>query len=170
MNYNSLWIICLNCCFLQFNPLNYSETYSKLDSEEATVCTHCGSGFILFMYVYRAFDTSDMTNKLLKCNLMYWYYIIFVQPYKVPCSIQHRPSTPPTYPGSSKTCFFYIPGFDGKSFLIFPIIDLTVDLKLICIIGLSGLVNSLIFADCYPGWHNYSLWGLLFHVHRSVGS
>ena len=46
---------------------------------------------------------------------------------------------------------FCIPVFGGKSFLIFPIIDLTVDLKLICIIGLSDLINSLIFANIYPG-------------------
>ena len=31
--------------------LNYSETYFKLDSEEATVCTYCGSGFILLICV-----------------------------------------------------------------------------------------------------------------------
>ena len=93
--------------------MNYSGTYFKLNSEEATVCTYCGSGFILFMYVYRAFDTSDITNKLVKCNLMYWielsfisfdtfdigqlvlYYIIFVQPCKIACSIdlQHLQHT-----------------------------------------------------------------------------
>ena len=44
-----------------------------------------------------------------------------------------------------------IPVSGGKSFLIFPIIDLIVDLKLICIIGLSDLVNPLIFANLYPG-------------------
>ena len=49
--------------------------------------------------------------------------------------------------------------FSRKVPLIFPITDLTVDLKLICIIGLSDLVNPLISADSYPGWHIYSLWG-----------
>ena len=48
--------------------------------------------------------------------------------------------------------------FGGKVFLIFPIIYLPVDLKLICIIGLSDLINALIFADSCPGLHNYSLW------------
>ena len=31
----------MNRGFLQFNPLNYSETYFELDSEEATHCDHC---------------------------------------------------------------------------------------------------------------------------------
>ena len=31
--------------------LNYSETYFELDSEEATMCTYCGSGFFLLMCV-----------------------------------------------------------------------------------------------------------------------
>ena len=78
MNYNSLQIISLNCGFIRFNPLNYNETYFELDSEEATVCTYCGSGFILFMYVYRAFDTSHITNNLLKCNLTYWFKLYFI--------------------------------------------------------------------------------------------
>ena len=119
------------------------------------MCTYCGSGFILFMYVSRAFDTSDITNKLLKCNLMYWFELFFISfstfdmvlyyiCCKRACSMQHGPSTPPTHPGSCKTCFFRKPDFCGKSFLIFPIIDLIVNLKLICIISLSDLVNSLI--------------------------
>ena len=57
-------------------------------------------------------------------------------------SMQHASLTSSTYPGSCKTCFFCIPVFGGKVFLIFPIIYLIVDLKLICIIGLSDLVNS----------------------------
>ena len=56
--------------------LNNSETYFELDSEEATVCTHCGNGFIVLMYVYRAFNTCNMTNKLVKYNLIYWLIII----------------------------------------------------------------------------------------------
>ena len=64
-------------------------------------------------------------------------------------------STVSTYPGSCKTCFSHIPVFGRKVFLIFPIIYLTVDLKLICIIGQSDLINSLIFANIYPGQHNY---------------
>ena len=47
-----------------------------------------------------------------------------------------------TYPGSCKSCFSCIPVFGGKVFLIFPI--QTVDLKLICIIGQSDLINPLI--------------------------
>ena len=49
-----------------------------------------------------------------------------------------------TYPGSCKTCFFHISVFGGKVSFIFPTIDLIVDLKLICIIDLSDLINPLI--------------------------
>ena len=83
-------------------------------------------------------------------------------------SMQHAVSTPSAYPGPFKTCFFHIPVFGGKCFLIFPIIYQTVDLKLICIIGQSDLINSLIFADIYPGWHIYSLWGCLFQFHGQL--
>ena len=41
--------------------------------------------------------------------------------------------------------------FWWEGFLIFPIIYLTVDLKLICIFGLSDLDNPLIFVNIYPG-------------------
>ena len=47
--------------------------------------------------------------------------------------------------------FFCIPGFGRKVSLIFLTNDLTFDLKLISIIGLSDLVNSLIFANSCPG-------------------
>ena len=46
---------------------------------------------------------------------------------------------------------FQIPVFGRKVSFIFLAIDLTVDLKLSCRIGLSDLINSLIFADIYPG-------------------
>ena len=49
-----------------------------------------------------------------------------------------------TYTGSCKSCFVHIPVFGGKKFLIFPIIDLIVDLKLSSIIDLSDPVDSLI--------------------------
>ena len=67
--------------------------------------------------------------------------------------MQHALSTPLTYPGSCKTCFFHVPVFGRKRFLIFLIIiiDLTVDLKLICRICLTDLINSLIFANSCPG-------------------
>ena len=71
-------------------------------------------------------------------------------PYVIACSMQHV-STVLTFPGSCKTCFFLIAVFGGKIFLIFPIIYLTVDLKLICIIGLFNLVNPLISANSCPG-------------------
>ena len=35
-------------------------------------------------------------------------------------------------------------------------------------ISLFNLVNPLIFANSCPGWHNYSLWGLLFHFHSQL--
>ena len=56
-----------------------------------------------------------------------------------------------TYSRSCKTCLFHIKFFFGKFFLKFPIIYLTVDLKLICIFGLSDLVYTLIFANMYLG-------------------
>ena len=58
------------------------------------------------MYVYRAFDTSDMTNKLLKCNLVLvnYYFVSFdtfdIVLYYIHTTLQdttqHGPSTPPT--------------------------------------------------------------------------
>ena len=36
-------------------------------------------------------------------------------------------------------------------------------------ISRSYLVNPLIFADSCPGWHNYSLWGLIFQFHGQFG-
>ena len=53
----------------------------------------------------------------------------FIQPCNIACSMKHAPSTPSTYTGSCKTCFSHISFFGGKSFLIFPIIDLTIDLR-----------------------------------------
>ena len=82
-------------------------------------------------------------------------------------SMQHALSTSSTYPGSCKLAFSAYQFLAG-SFLIFPIIYLTVDLKLICIIGLSDLINPLISADSCPEWHNYSLWELLFHFHGQL--
>ena len=49
-----------------------------------------------------------------------------------------------------KLTFFCIPVFGGKVSLIFPMIDLIVDLKLICINDFSDLVNSLVFAGSCP--------------------
>ena len=99
--------------------------------------------------------------------LTYKVKTIRMAPYLIACSMQHV-STVSAYPGSCKTCFFNIPVFGGKVFLIFPIIYLTVYWKLICIISLSDLINSLIFADIYPGWHIYSLWDLLFQFHGQL--
>ena len=58
---------------------------------------------------------------------------IRVAPYVIACNMQHA-STVLTYPGSCKTCFFHIPVYGGKVSLIFLIIDLRVDLQLICIL------------------------------------
>ena len=65
------------------------------------------------------------------------------------CCMQHV-LTVSTYPGSCKTCFSHIPVFGRKVFLIFPIIYLTVDLKLICIIGQSDLINSFDLCQYLP--------------------
>ena len=65
MNYNSLQIISLNCGFLQFNSLNYSETYFELDSEEATHCDHCH--LICCVYIkghVKMVDTKDQSNAI----------------------------------------------------------------------------------------------------------
>ena len=68
-------------------------------------------------------------------------------------------------PGSCKTCFFHIPGFWQESFLHisnhWPTKWPTTHLH----ISLFDQVNPLIFADIYPGWHNYSFWGFLFQFH-----
>ena len=64
-NYNSLWIIFLNCGFLQFNPLNYNETYFELDSEEATHCDHCH--LLCCVYIkghVEMVDTKDQSNAI----------------------------------------------------------------------------------------------------------
>ena len=110
-------------------------------------------GFILLMFVYRTFDTSDMKNKLLKCNLMYWfklfftsfntfdmgqlvlYYIIFIQPCKIACSIDLLHLQHTLYLAKLFHNFFRIPIFGRKVFLIFLTIDLGSDLQLICILA-----------------------------------
>ena len=72
------------------------------------------------------------------------------------------------YPGSCKTCFFCVPVFGRKFFLIFPIIYLRDGLRSNLHIGLSDLLNPLIFGDSCPGGHNYSLFGLLFQFHSQL--
>ena len=99
-------------------------------------------------------DTKDQSNAIVYCV----YYVVCQQcrhiqrkllkclgvpSCLVACSMQHV-SIVSTYPGSCKHCFSHIPVFGGKVFLIFPIIYQTVDLKLICIIGQSDLINPLI--------------------------
>ena len=70
----------------------------------------------------------------------------------------------------AKTCFFHILVLGGKIFLIFPIIYLRVGLRSNLHITLSDLVNPLISANSCSGWHNYSLWGLLFQFHSLLVS
>ena len=67
------------------------------------------------------------------------------------CSMQHAPLTPPTYLRSYKKLLFCISVFGGEVSLIFPIIDLRVDLRSNLHIGVSDLVNPLIFVDSCPG-------------------
>ena len=55
----------MNCGFLRFNPLNYSETYFELDSEEATHCHH----YHLICVVYikghvETVNTKDQSNAI----------------------------------------------------------------------------------------------------------
>ena len=92
---------------------------------------------------------------------------IRMAPYVIVCSMQHV-LTVSTYPGSCKTCLFCMPGFGLKVSFIsnhWPKKWPTTHLH----ISLFDLVNPLIFANSYPGWHNYSLWGLLFQFSQSVG-
>ena len=99
-----------------------------------------------------------------------WYYIIFVQPCKIGCSMPAWTFDTFNIPWILQNLLFPLTRFWWESFLhnsnhwpdSWP--------EIICIFGLSDLVNSLIFADSCPGWHNYSLWGLLFHFHGSICS
>ena len=68
-------------------------------------------------------------------------------PYLVACSMQYV-STVLTYPGSWKTCISCIPVFGVNFLFIFPIIYQIVHLHNCQ----PDLINSLIFADIYPGW------------------
>ena len=81
-------------------------------------------------YIAWTFDTFDMRNKGIKSNLFFVLisFDTFDMRYFLQICMQHAPLTPPTYPGSYKTCFLYISVFGRKSFLIFPIIDLWSDL------------------------------------------
>ena len=87
-----------------------------------------------------------------------------VQPCNIACSMQLLVLTPLTYPGSCKGCFSHIPVFDGKVFLIFPIIHQIANLH-----NWPTWPNSLIFANIYPGWHILTL-GASFPVSWVVGS
>ena len=87
-------------------------------------------------------------------------------PCLIACSMQHV-LTMSTYPGPYKSCFSHIPVFGRKVFLILPIIYQTVDLKLICIIGQSDLINPLLtFLASFPFSH--VSWLLNFIETRSV--
>ena len=108
------------------------------------------------------------TDKCCKSNVL-WVFLIsfdsfdigyFVQPHKIACCMHFLPLWHTL--DRAKTCFFHIPVFDRKSFLIFLIIYLRVGLRSHLHIHLSDLVNSLISADSCPGWHNDSLLVLLF--------
>ena len=121
------------------------------------------------MYVYRAFDTSDMTNKSLKCNLCIglnyflflstpwtWYYIIFVQPCKIPCSM-HGLLTPLTYPGSCKVAFLAWWEDSLNISMIYQIVDQNLALYPL--------------ADSCPGYWNYPvLTGLVVKMTNSLSS
>ena len=112
----------------------------------------------VFVYVYRIFDTFNMTNKLLKCNLMYLNIFLFLLTpltlaisytfhMKLQCCMQHAPLTPLTYPRSCKTWFFYIPVFGRKVSLIFLIIYQLSDLWSHLHISQSDPIKPLIFAE-----------------------
>ena len=131
-----------------------------------------------------AFDTSNMTNKLLKCNLMYWFELFFISfdtfdmrqlvlyyiHTTLQDSMQHGPSTPPTCPGSCETCFFHIPVLSRKSFLIFTIIYLVVGLISHLHICLLNLVNPLISDDSNLDDTISHFGGFFFSFSWSVGS
>ena len=95
------------------------------------------------MYVYRAFDTSDMTNKSLKCSLMYWFelfpisfdtfdMVLYYIRTTLPDTMQHAawPFDTSDIPWILQSCFSRKPVFGGNFLLIFPIIYQIVDQNL----------------------------------------
>ena len=95
------------------------------------------------MYVYRAFDTSDMTNKSLKCSLMYWFELFPISfdtfdmvLYYIRTTLQdtmHHAAWPfdtSDIPWILQSCFSCKPVFGGNFLLIFPIIYQIVDQNL----------------------------------------
>ena len=116
--------------------MNYSETYFKLDSEEATHCDHCH--LICCVYI-KGHVEIQRTQRIKSMLLGIEKGILFtcsdsvdiysenylestrMVPYLVACSMQHV-LTVSTYPGSCKNCFSRIPVFGRNFLLIFPII------------------------------------------------
>ena len=125
------------------------------------------------MSIEWTFNCFNMRDKCLKSTVLWLFFIsfnsfnigYFIQPCNIACGMHFRPLW---HTLDLAKLAFSAYQFLAGSFLIFPIIYLTVDLKLICIIGLSDLINPLISADSCPGWHNYSLWELLFHFHGQL--
>ena len=86
-------------------------------------------------------------------------------PYVIAYRMQHA-STVSTYPGSCKT-------FSAYQFLWEKFHNISNDwpkswLTAYLHISLFDLVNPLIFANSCPGWHNYSLGGLLFQFYSQL--
>ena len=94
-------------------------------------------------------------------------YIIFVQPCKIACSTQRGPSTLCHTLDLPKLAFS---AYQQESFLHISNHWATKWPTAHLHISLFNLFNLLISANSCPGWHNYSLWGLLFHFYGSVGS
>ena len=93
-------------------------------------------------------------------TLSTWYYIIFVQPCKIPCSMQHGLLTPPTYTGSCKVAFL------ANQFWWEDSLNISDHLP-----DSWPELSPLIFADSCPGYQNYPvLTGLAVKLTNSLSS
>ena len=56
---------------IRFNPLNYSETYFELDSEEVTHCDHCHLIYCVYIKGHvKTVNAKDQSNAIVYCV---WY-------------------------------------------------------------------------------------------------
>ena len=134
------------------------------------LCVH-KSSFILCKYiVYRTFNTFNMNVLYVifhVCFSFFWHLHYWIFHTTLECSMQHATSIFNTfnivYPGSCKKLLFHISFFGKKVYLIFLIIDLWSDLKLICILNyMTYLPNSC------PGLPGLTLWRLPIHFHGQL--
>ena len=115
-----------------------------------------------------------MRNKGFKSNLFclfYFFDTIDMGTWGISCScMQHVVWTFDTFniPWILQNLLFLHTSFWQESFLNISNHLLKSSPEAHLHIGLSYLVNPLIFADSCPRWHNYSLWGLIFQFHDQL--